>query len=544
MKVLTAEEMRRADQVTTDRFGVSSLELMERAGRAVARFALRELPRRREIVVLCGKGNNGGDGFVAARHLAQAGCMVSVILLGEPAAVQGDAAVMLHRLPAPPLAVHEEADFERNPCRAVLQKAQLFIDAVVGTGFKPPLRDLAIAGRRLLERYPQVPVIAVDLPSGWEADARTFTSGEVYRADAVVTFTAPKLAHISGMLTRGVLPLPGNLQQGPIVVASIGSPAEAIASDTGLTWAGAAKTIADRPRSAESNKGRFGHVLVIGGARGKSGAPSMSSVAALRCGAGLVTAAVAESILPTVAAVAPELMTMALLEGQHGEISAQNLEPSRLDPILEKKSVIAIGPGLGQEEQAVAFFLGLLERTRMPMVIDADALNALAANPGKLDGRGRLLVLTPHPGEMARLVGMTIQQVQADRENIARQFATTHAVTLVLKGWRTIIAHPDGRIAINTTGNPGMAKGGSGDILTGIVAAMLGQYSEQAAEAVEAAVYLHGLAADFAVRRQDQHTLLAMDTVAHLYEAFRFRAEDPGGYVWLQGIPAMFKESE
>ncbi len=544
MKVLTAEEMRRADQVTTDRFGVSSLELMERAGRAVARFALRELPRRREIVVLCGKGNNGGDGFVAARHLAQAGCTVSVILLGEPAAVQGDAAVMLQRLPAPPLPIHEEADFERNPCRAVLEKAQLFIDAVVGTGFKPPLRDLAIAGRRLLERYAQVPVMAVDLPSGWEADARTFTTGEVYRADAVVTFTAPKLAHISGMLTRGVLPLPGNLQQGPIVVASIGSPAEAIASDTGLTWAGSAKTIADRPRSADSNKGRFGHVLVIGGARGKSGAPSMSSVAALRCGAGLVTAAVAESILPTVAAVAPELMTMALLEGQHGEISSQNLEPARLDPILEKKSVIAIGPGLGQEEQAVAFFLGLMERTRMPMVIDADALNALAANPGKLDGRGRLLVLTPHPGEMARLVGMTIQQVQADRENIARQFATTHAVTLVLKGWRTIIAHPDGRIALNTTGNPGMAKGGSGDILTGIVAAMLGQYPEQAAEAVEAAVYLHGLAADFAVRWQDQHTLLAMDTVAHLYEAFRFRAEDPGGYVWLQGIPAMFKESE
>jgi hydroxyethylthiazole kinase-like uncharacterized protein yjeF len=178
------------------------------------------------------------------------------------------------------------------------------------------------------------------------------------------------------------------------------------------------------------------------------------------------------------------------------------------------------------------------------MVIDADALNALAANPGRLNGRGRLLVLTPHPGEMARLAGMTIPEVEADREGIARQFAMTHAVTLVLKGWRTLIAHPDGSMAISTTGNPGMAKGGSGDILTGIVAAMIGQYPEQPAEAVEAAVYLHGLAADFAVRSQDQHTLLAMDTVAHLYEAFRFRAEDPGGYVWLQGLSGMLKEVE
>jgi NAD(P)H-hydrate epimerase len=395
------------------------------------------------------------------------------------------------------------------------------------------MRGLAVAGRKILERYAKTPVVAVDLPSGWDADSREFFSSEAYRADAVVTFTAPKLAHVSGMLTRG-----------PIVVAPIGSPPEAVESATGLTWAGTSKVIADHPRSPNSNKGQFGHVLVIGGARGKSGAPSMSSVAALRTGAGLVTAAVAQSILPTVAAVTPELMTVALLEGDKGEISRRNLEPDFLDPVLEKKSVIAIGPGMGQEEEAVEFFLGLLERTKVPMVIDADALNALAANPGHLSGRGRLLVLTPHPGEMARLAGMSIPEVEADREGIARDFATRHAVTLVLKGWRTIIAHPDGRIAINTTGNPGMAKGGSGDILTGIVAAMVGQYPQQPAEAVEAAVYLHGLAADFAVRGQDQHTLLALDTVSHLYEAFRFGAEDSGGYVWLQGIAGMLKELE
>ncbi len=535
--------MRVTDRVTAERFGVSSIELMERAGHAVARFVLNELPERRRIVVLCGKGNNGGDGFVAARYLAEAGCAVSVLLLGDPSDVHGDAQAMLARLPMAPIEIHEEADFRREVCRKVLVDAQLFLDAVLGTGFRPPMRGLAVLGRKLLEHYPRTPVIAIDLPSGWDADSRKFSAAEAYRADAVVTFTAPKLAHVSGMLTQhGVTTLPANLRQGPIVVAPIGSPAEAIESNTGLLWAGASKTIADRSRSADSNKGRFGHVLIIGGARGKSGAPSMSAVAALRAGAGLVTAAIAESILPTVAAVTPELMTMPLLEGAKGEIASRNLDPSLLDPILERKSVIAIGPGLGQEKEAVDFFLGLLERTRVPMVIDADALNALAANPGKLDGRGRLLVLTPHPGEMARLVGMSIPEVEADREGIARQFAADHHVTLVLKGWRTIIAHPDGRMALNTTGNPGMAKGGSGDILTGIVAALLAQYPDQAAEAVETAIYLHGLAADFAVRWQDQHTLLAMDTVSHLHEAYRFRPADPAGYVWLQGMPGMLKE--
>ena len=542
MKILTAEEMRTTDQVTAGRFGIASLELMEHAGRAVARFILQELPQCRQVVVLCGKGNNGGDGLVAARYLAQAGCGVSAVMLGDPSGVQGDLGVMLERLPLPAIAIREEADLYRGDTKIALDRAELFVDAVLGTGFRPPMRDLATAGRNLLARYPHTPVIAVDLPSGWQADARSFFAPDAYRADAVITFTAPKLAHLSGMLTRGVRTLPGNLQQGPIVVAPIGSPAEAIESATGLTWAGASKTIADRPRSPNSNKGLFGHVLVIGGARGKSGAPSMSSLAALRTGAGLVTAAVAQSILPAVAAVAPELMTTPLIEGDKGEISSRNLDYR--DSLLEKKSVVAIGPGLGQEPEAVQFFLGLLDRAKIPMVIDADALNALAGHPDKLDGRGRLLVLTPHPGEMARLAGMTIPEVEADREGLARRFATRHAVTLVLKGWRTLIAHPDGRIAINTTGNPGMAKGGSGDILTGIVAAMLSQYPEQPAEAVEAAVYLHGLAADFAVRRQDQHTLLATDTVAHLYQAFGFRADDPAGYVWLQGMPGMLKEKQ
>jgi NAD(P)H-hydrate epimerase len=263
-----------------------------------------------------------------------------------------------------------------------------------------------------------------------------------------------------------------------------------------------------------------------------------------------VTAAVPESILNTVAAIAPELMTEALQETAKGSIALRNLDGEAAHALLEKRTVVAIGPGLGQDAEAQQFALRLIElfgggEKPIPMVLDADCLNAIAQHDYKLDGRGRTIVLTPHPGEMARLVGKTIPEIEADREGMARAYATEHHVTLVLKGWRTLIAHPDGRIAINTTGNPGLAKGGSGDILTGIIAAMLGQYGgkggDHAAEAVEAAVYLHGLAADFAVIEHDEHTLLATEVCAHLDEAFRFRATQPDGTTWLQGLPGMLE---
>jgi ADP-dependent NAD(P)H-hydrate dehydratase / NAD(P)H-hydrate epimerase len=265
----------------------------------------------------------------------------------------------------------------------------------------------------------------------------------------------------------------------------------------------------------------------------------MSSFACLRAGAGLVTAAVAESTLPFVAQITPELMTYALPEGRNGEITGNGLD---LDALLEKKTVLAVGPGLGQEPETEAFLLDLLENSTTPVVLDADALNIVAKNLVKVDGRKRTMILTPHPGEMGRLAGISTKEVQARREPLAREFAVRHGVTLVLKGWRTLIAHPDGSMSINTTGNPGMAKGGSGDILTGIVAAMVAQFPDRVAEAVSAAVYLHGLAADFAVREQDEHTLLATDTVSHLWRAFRFRPEDLAGYTWIQGLPTQATE--
>ena len=528
MKILIADEMRTTDRITTDRYGVPSLELMEHAGHAVARFALREFPQAAQITVLCGKGNNGGDGFVAARALAAAGRKVKVVLLGYPADLKGDAKEMFERMEMAPVLVPDETALDSAQAADLLEQSGLFLDAVVGTGFKPPLKGLALALRNRINRL-ATPVVAVDLPSGWDADSREYLVDGAYRADAVVTFTAPKLAHVCGNLTDSA--------SKPIVVAPISSPDEAIDSGLNLTWAGVSKRIAETPRPAESNKGKYGHVLVIGGAYGKAGAPSMASLAALRTGAGLVTAAVAQPILDAVARITPELMTIPLRAGDQGEISSSNLHPDTLKELLDKKTVLAIGPGLGQSPETEAFLLGLLEKTNLPTVLDADALNILAKHKDKLDGRNRLLVLTPHPGEMARLAGITIPEVQANRETLAREFSMKYHVTLVLKGWRTLIAHPDGSIAINTTGNPGMAKGGSGDILTGIVAAMLAQYPHLAGEAVNAAVYLHGLAADFAVREQDEHTLLATDTIAHLSTAFRFRSEDKDGYVWIQGMP-------
>ena len=546
MKILTATEMRAADAATTAEHGIASISLMESAGAAVARFVLGELaeiePEELRIVALCGKGNNGGDGFVAARILAEAGCDVAVLLLGHTAEVQGDARRALERLSTAdvkPVEAPDEAAFAAPRIAELLEGADLLLDAVLGTGFRPPMRGVAVALGEWLAAHRETPIVSVDLPSGWDADNREMRQKGAYRSDAVVTFTAPKLAHVFGFLTRG-----------PMVVAGIGSPDDVVRSQTNLHWAGSAKRIAETQREPDSNKGKFGHVGIITGARGRAGAAAMASYAALRAGAGLVTASVPESILNSVAAIAPELMTEPLIETAKGGIALRNLDGEGGDALLEKRTVVAIGPGLGQELEAQQFALRLIElcgaqEKPIPMVLDADCLNAIAQHNYKLDGRNRTIVLTPHPGEMARLVGKTIPEVEADREGIARAYATEHHITLVLKGWRTLIAHPDGSIAVNTTGNPALAKGGSGDILTGITAAMQAQYAgkagEHVAEAVEAAVYLHGLAADFAVLDRDEHTLLATEVCGHLDRAFRFRATQRDEITWLQGLPGMLE---
>jgi NAD(P)H-hydrate epimerase len=492
--------------------------------------------------VLCGRGNNGGDGMMAARLLASAGLEVTTLLLGGRDGLTGDAATAWRDLTSPAHGlvhiIETAGDLEAH--KAALE-TDLIIDAVVGTGFKPPLKGLALAALKWMEGS-AAPVLAVDLPSGWPADETAAkVAGPTFPADAVITFTAPKPAHIFGQLTR-------HWWQ-PIVVAPIGSPQEAMVSSLNLSWAGSSLSLTQAPRAAAANKGGFGHVLVVGGtfgtAGGKSGAPAVAALGALRAGAGLVTAAVPAPALPLVAAIAPELMTWPLAANAAGQISAENLAPEFLSRLTAGKTVLAIGPGLGQNPETVKFTTGLLSATKIPAVIDADALNILAAKPVLLTklAKGRALVLTPHPGEMARLAGVTVAEVQADRLGVARSFAQRTGVTLVLKGARTLIAHPDGRVAVNTTGNPGMAKGGSGDLLTGLIAGLLAQYPAEVARAVEAAVYLHGLAADMTVRAANEHTLLATDSIAQLARAFRFQTRGPNGYLWIQGLPAELSQA-
>jgi len=530
MHILSSAEMQACDRATTGRFGIPSLELMRAASAAVAAIARERFPRARRVTVLCGRGNNGGDGMTAARMLADAGLEVTTLLLGAPSGLKGDAAQAWLELSSPAHGlIHIVTSAEELARHTGALEADLIVDAVVGTGFKPPLKGLALAALEWV-KVSRAPILAVDLPSGWPADATSAAvSGPVFPADAVITFTAPKPAHVFGQLTRA--------WDQPIVVAPIGSPEGAIVSALKLDWAGSAVELVQAPRAAGANKGNFGHVLVVGGSVGRSGAPAMAALGALRAGAGLVTAAVPAPMLAMVAAVAPELMTLPLKANAVGQIAAENLATGVLTGLAAGKTVLAIGPGLGQAAETVKFATGLLSATRIPAVIDADALNILAAKPTLLAklAKGRTLVLTPHPGEMARLTGITVAEVQANRLEAARGFAQRLGVTLVLKGARTLIAHPDGRVAVNTTGNPGMAKGGSGDLLTGVIAGLLAQYPAEAARAVEAAVYLHGLAADLALQDADEHTLLATDSLQQFSRAFHFESPGSNGYVWLQG---------
>jgi ADP-dependent NAD(P)H-hydrate dehydratase / NAD(P)H-hydrate epimerase len=542
MKVLSAAEMAACDRMTTERYGVPSLKLMRAASSAVAEFAREHFKRARRVTVLCGKGNNGGDGLMAARKLADAGLDVTTLLLGAPAELKGNAAEAWKELAGPAHGqIHAVTTAEELAKHKNAFETDLILDAVVGTGFRPPLRGLALAALKWVAAS-GAKVLAVDLPSGWAADeTMAAMEGPVFPADAVVTFTAPKPAHVFGRLTRR--------GDDPVVVVSIGSPEEAVISKLGMRWTGGALGMVQARRAVDANKGIFGHVLVVGGAigaagrsvGGKMGAPAMASLAAMRAGAGLVTAAVPEPGLAMVSAIAPELMTWPLEATATGEIAAKNLTAKRLGAMLAGKTVLAIGPGMGQSAGTAKFLAGLLRATEIPAVLDADALNLLAQDRELLreltHGGKRTVVLTPHPGEMARLAGVTTAAVQANRLKTAREFAEKTAATVVLKGWRTVVAHPNGEISVNTTGNPGMAKGGSGDVLTGIVAGMLAQYASEPELAVEAAVYLHGLAGDLAVRRMDEHTMLATDTLKELGRAFRFQPRSGNGYGWLQGMP-------
>jgi ADP-dependent NAD(P)H-hydrate dehydratase / NAD(P)H-hydrate epimerase len=507
MRIVSAEEMRAIDRATSERFGVPSLTLMENAGAAVADFVLTHHASAGRIVVFCGKGNNGGDGFVAARRLHERGKKVQVILLADPGDLRGDAAAMFGKLPSSAIAVHSSEELKSERVRPSLQ-ADLYLDAVLGTGFKPPVSGLYAEAIAIMNAS-QVPVIAVDIPSGADADAMGPQSGTIVRADALVTFTAPRPAHVFSMLTAG-----------PTVVADIGSPEAAITSGLQLNVI-TARDVGPviGPRPADSNKGNYGHVLVVGGSLGKGGAAAMAGMAVLRAGAGLSTVATAKSALGTVAGFHPELMTEPLPETDAGAIST--LAQDRIEELAKGKTVLAIGPGISRDPQTAELVRSLVAQLRLPIVLDADGLNAFEGRTGELKGAGRVLVITPHPGEMARLAGCTIADVQKDRLGTARKFALEHELIVVLKGHRTLVVQPDGDAWVNTTGNPGMATGGTGDILTGMVAGMIAQHSASGFQAVIAAVHLHGLAGDVMREKVGEHSLVATDLLQGLPEAFR-----------------------
>ncbi len=504
MKIVTAAEMREIDRVTSEKFDVPSLTLMENAGAAVAEFVLSHDPEAKRVVVFCGKGNNGGDGFVVARRLHEAGKTVRVILLADPGELKGDAAAMYGKLPIAATIARSSDDWKRV---ASSVEADLWVDALLGTGFKPPVSGVYAEAIEFLNTV-DAPVIAVDIPSGADADAMQPQKGPIAKADAIVTFTAARPAHVFSMLS-----------QGPTVVAAIGSPDEAIVSSLHLnvtTPRDFAALIGRRP--VESNKGNYGHVLSIGGSVGKAGSVAMAGMAALRAGAGLSTVATAKSALPTVAGFYAELMTEPLAETDAGTISVDAVE--HIHALAKGKSVLAIGPGISRAAETSAMVRRLVGQSDVPMVLDADGLNAFEGHSGELNGKGRLLVITPHPGEMSRLAGCSIGDVQKDRLGVVRKFAREHEVIVVLKGHRTLVVRPDGDAWVNTTGNPGLSTGGTGDILTGMVAAMIAQHPKDAMLAVCAAVYLHGLSGDVMRESVGEHSLVATDLLRGLPEAF------------------------
>jgi ADP-dependent NAD(P)H-hydrate dehydratase / NAD(P)H-hydrate epimerase len=510
MRVLNTEQMREADRRTIEDIGLPSIVLMENAGRqtVAAMEAAFDTLGSSKVAVLCGRGNNGGDGFVVARTLVQRGIEAMVFLLGSVADVQGDARTNLEVLGHIGLTVVEITTAQEWELHfSEVSECDIVVDAILGTGLRGRLTGLIETVVADLNEL-GVPIVAIDLPTGLSADTAEL-AGEAIDATMTVTLAAPKIPL--------VFP-PADTHAGDLVIADIGIPTPLFDELEGpyLELLTRERMRSILPvRSAESHKGDFGRLVIVAGSMGKTGAAHLAALGALRSGAGLVTVATPRSCLPILASMGAEYMTVPLDETPSGAV-----DYAAIDRVLELKSdVIAVGPGLGQEPSTFAFVQGLLERAGVPLVVDADAINAFAGEPERLVGRdGVDVVITPHPGEMARLLNKTTEAVQQDRLGQAREFASSHRVHVVLKGHRTIVAGPEGRSFVNLTGNPGMATGGTGDLLTGMIAAWFAQLLDAEA-ACKLSVYLHGAAGDLAESDEGQIALLATDIAARLGDA-------------------------
>ena len=509
LPVFTAAEMRALDARAIRELDIPGARLMEAAGTGAARLIARRFGplRGRRVVILCGKGNNGGDGFVVARRLRAVGARVDVFLLGRRGEVRGDAADALRRYAGRVAEITAEA--ELDAVERAVGGAHVVVDALLGTGVDGMARGLGASAIERLnhltgageDRPPHPAVVALDLPSGLSAD-HGIPTGPTVRATLTATF---------GGYKRALLLEPAAGWAGEVVVIPIGLPAGETERDVAtflLEDRDARGALARRP--ADAHKGQYGHLLVVAGSRGKTGAAALAARAALRSGAGLVTVATPASQQPIIATLGVEHMTHALPETAAGALAKAALGPIR--ELTAGMDAVALGPGLSLHPEAQALARALVADLPRPMVVDADALSALAGHLDILSGAPGPRVLTPHPGEMARMLGVTVAEIQSDRIEGTRAFAVKHRVWLVLKGARSVVAAPDGRVWINPTGNPGMAKGGSGDVLTGMAGAFLARGLTPTA-ALQAAVYFHGLAGDLGRAERGEEGLLASDIV-------------------------------
>jgi NAD(P)H-hydrate epimerase len=517
MKALTAAEMREVDRLTTERFGIPGDRLMEAAGQSLARVFLEKYAEKSgktpgRVCVLCGKGNNGGDGLVAARYLKGRVGALKLYLFGEPADLGSDAARNYQRwreMGETLTVIRGEEDWIR--AWPDIARSEVVIDALLGTGIRGAASGLLAQVIENVNRFSQDAraawpgwIVAVDTPSGLPSDGQA-AQGPVLHAHLTVTFTAPKIGQL-------VSSNAGNC--GALAVREIGTPA-ALVEEVGkgkLRWAGP-EEFSEMPlqRSAESHKGSYGHVLLVAGSVGKSGAAVLCGQAALRGGAGLVTVATPEPALSVVAAAQAEYMTEALPATASGTIASEAVRLGGFAALLHGMTVLGIGPGLGTHQETQEFVRSVIAHADLPIVADADGLNAFAGHSENLAIRkSPHLVLTPHPGEMARLCGLTTPQVQADRIKYAVEFAGKWNAVVLLKGFHTVIAAPNGDVFVNTTGSPGLAKGGSGDVLTGLLSALIAQFgASDLYRVVALGAYLHGRAAEIVGEASDESGVLA-----------------------------------
>lgn len=512
--VLTADQMRRADRLTIDEVGLPGSVLMENAGAAVASFLRARYPGARRIVILCGRGNNGGDGFVVARRLREQGA--EALLLGQREGVKGDARAHLLACERSGGAVTEVPD-EKAWSRALetVRRADLLVDALLGTGLRAEPTGLMAEGVAELKKRAEagVRVVAVDIPSGVGADGAPGQTSAAVAATATVTFAAPKWGH--------VLPPTCDLV-GDLEVVDIGITAETLNRvEPSLFLLEDDDALEAFPvRERTSHKGNMGHVLIVAGSEGKTGAAVLAASGALRAGAGLVTVATPAGCLPAVAAGRAEIMTEPLDEAPVGGLS-----PDGLDHLLDLARVrdsVVIGPGLGQDLSTASLVRQFVRACPVPLAVDADGLNALASDRDSLPeeatfDRPAATVLTPHPGEMGRLVRRSVPQVQAERVKETLELARRSGAVVVLKGQRTVVGEPGGRGAVNPTGNPGMATGGTGDVLAGVIGALLARHD--AWRSAAAGAYVHGRAGDLAVVDSGEEGLAASDVVEALPRA-------------------------